>query len=247
MLGEGRGPAWLGIGAQRSGTTWCTSLLLQHPQVELSHDGIKELHYLHSSLLGWGADERERYLALFDDDHRLRGEFTPAYLRSVWVPRAAREVCRPGAPVIVLLRDPVERFESNLRSSLGRKGAPSGDRVRSWTRQRGQQATLGGFYATQLDAWLEAFPRERFLVFQYEAVRQEPQACLDRIWGALGLDPVPLRHTDEFVGAEPAKRRATWRIDDVPGLRDRLRAMYAPEVDRIVAEWGFDRSLWPNF
>ena len=26
-------PAWLGIGAQRSGTTWFTDLLTQHPQV----------------------------------------------------------------------------------------------------------------------------------------------------------------------------------------------------------------------
>ena len=41
------GPAWLGIGAQRSGTTWLTDLLVQHPQVALGSNGKKEQHLLH--------------------------------------------------------------------------------------------------------------------------------------------------------------------------------------------------------
>ena len=40
-------PAWLGIGAQRSGTTWFTDLLTQHPQVDLGTNGKKEQHLLH--------------------------------------------------------------------------------------------------------------------------------------------------------------------------------------------------------
>ena len=36
------GPSWLGIGAQRSGTTWLTDLLVQHPQVGLGTNGKKE-------------------------------------------------------------------------------------------------------------------------------------------------------------------------------------------------------------
>ena len=40
-------PAWLGIGAQRSGTTWFTDLLTQHPQVGLGTNGKKEQHLLH--------------------------------------------------------------------------------------------------------------------------------------------------------------------------------------------------------
>ena len=41
------GPAWLGIGAQRSGTTWLTDLLTQHPLVDLGTNGKKEQHLLH--------------------------------------------------------------------------------------------------------------------------------------------------------------------------------------------------------
>ena len=41
------GPSWLGIGAQRSGTTWFTDLLTQHPQVGLGTNGKKEQHLLH--------------------------------------------------------------------------------------------------------------------------------------------------------------------------------------------------------
>ena len=41
------GPSWLGIGAQRSGTTWFTDLLTQHPEVGLGTNGKKEQHLLH--------------------------------------------------------------------------------------------------------------------------------------------------------------------------------------------------------
>jgi hypothetical protein len=55
------GPAWLGIGAQRSGTTWFTDLLLQHPHVSLSTAGRKELHALYMPDVDLAS-----YRALFD-------------------------------------------------------------------------------------------------------------------------------------------------------------------------------------
>ena len=48
-------PAWLGIGAQRSGTTWFTDLLTQHPEVGLGTNGKKEQHLLHKVGDGAGA------------------------------------------------------------------------------------------------------------------------------------------------------------------------------------------------
>lgn len=45
------GPSWLGIGTQRSGTTWLTDLLVQHPQVAVGRSGLKESHFLYRGLL----------------------------------------------------------------------------------------------------------------------------------------------------------------------------------------------------
>jgi hypothetical protein len=110
------GPAWLGIGAQRSGTTWFTDLLLQHPEVRLSTRPKKELHRLYQTLNRPKATPKyiRKYLKLFKVDG-YPGEFTPFYLRALWVPEVARQVVGPDTPIIVLLRDPVERFESAMR------------------------------------------------------------------------------------------------------------------------------------
>lgn len=76
---EGLGPAWIGIGAQRSGTTWFTDLLCAHPQVCLGANGRKEQHAFNRSLLaGWSEEDTDAYRCQFSFDPGLRpGEFTP--------------------------------------------------------------------------------------------------------------------------------------------------------------------------
>src|ERR671938_577720 len=87
-----RGPAWLGIGAQRSGTTWFTDLLLQHPDVTLSNVRAKELRWMNRAPNR--PFDAEEYISVFDVDGHP-GEFTPMYLRALWVPERAREVIEP--------------------------------------------------------------------------------------------------------------------------------------------------------
>src|SRR4051812_49516016 len=114
------GPAWLGIGAQRSGTTWFTDLLTQHPQVGLGTNGKKEQHLLHK--VADGVLAAEDYLSLFPADGVRRGEWTPQYLRHASVPAAAARLV-PDAPVLVLLRDPLDRFRSAMRLAATRAAA----------------------------------------------------------------------------------------------------------------------------
>ena len=106
-------PAWLGIGAQRSGTTWFTDLLTQHPQVGVGVNGKKEQHLLHK--VGDGVEPPSAYLDLFPADGIRRGDWTPQYLRHASAPAAAARLLAPDVPVLVLLRDPVERFVSAMR------------------------------------------------------------------------------------------------------------------------------------
>ena len=65
-------PAWLGIGAQRAGTTWFTDLLTQHPDVGLGTNGKKEQHLLHK--VGDDVEPASVYLDLFPDDGIRRGD-----------------------------------------------------------------------------------------------------------------------------------------------------------------------------
>jgi hypothetical protein len=180
----------------------------------------------------------EDYLSLFPADGVRRGEWTPQYLRHASVPAAAARLV-PDAPVLVLLRDPVERFRSAMRLAATRAAAgnpspwpyPVPITVQTFT----------GFYADQLDAWAAAVGRDRIVVMVYEQVRRTPQQAADDVWRRLGLDPVRLARVDEASGSSS---RADWDWPD--GLEASLRVMYRPQLARLEADWGLDVSGWTS-
>jgi hypothetical protein len=228
------GIAWLGVGAQRSGTTWLTDLLTQHPQVGLGTNGKKEQHLLQK--VADGRVDAAEYLSLFPDDGVRRGDWTPQYLRHASVPAAAARLL-PDVPVLVVLRDPVERFRSAMRLAATREAHgqkppwpyPVPITVQTWT----------GMYADQLDVWAAAVGRERMHVLVFEQARTDAQGTVDRIWRLLGLDPVPLTGVDEASGSSS---RADWEW--TPGLRESLEVLYRPQLARLRDDWGLDVSSW---
>jgi hypothetical protein len=294
------GPKWLGIGAQRCGTTWFTGLLIQHPQVDVGL-GKYEHHVLYrfGLMREWNDKAKQRYQKTFASEDIKLGEFTPYYLRSAWTPEIALDVLPEDAPLIVLLRDPVDRFASSLRHAMGtalkrhrkfmkaskeeastmRAAPPRGllgrlpeklrggakepylDRValatdenqvlgearkrpyidRTWLRFVGSDVAWGGMYAAQLDAWTAVFPKDRFIVIQYEKLRRDPQQFVDLVWKRIGVDPVPLQEAERKRGATKAER---WSPDDHPNVVRGLQKVYRADAERLAAEWDIDLSLW---
>lgn len=223
--------AWLGIGAQRSGTTWFTDLLTQHPQVGLGLNGKKEQHLLHK--VGDGVEPASAYLDLFPEDGVRRGEWTPQYLRHSSAPAIAARLLGPDVPVLVLLRDPVDRFVSALRLAATRAKSPWPYPVPITVQ------TFSGFYADQLDMWAHHVGRARMKVMVYESVRNAPQAAVDAVWSDLGLAPVPLTDVDR---PSRSSSQASWTPPD--GLLETLEVAYRPQVRRLVEDWGLDVSSW---
>ncbi len=229
---EQPGPAWIGIGAQRSGTTWLTDLITQHPRVGLGTNGKKEQHLLQK--VGDGLVPEADYLDLFPGhDGVRRGDWTPQYLRHASTPAVAARLL-PGVPILVVLRDPVERFRSAMRLADTRGKSwpyPVPITVQTWT----------GCYADQLDMWAAAVGRDRLHVMVFEQVRADPQGTLDRIWRLLDLEPVPLVGVEEESGSSS---RADWAW--TPGLRESLQTLYRPQAARLERDWGLDLSTWAS-
>lgn len=224
-------PAWLGIGAQRSGTTWFTDLLTQHPSVGLGHNGKKEQHLLHK--VGDGVVPLSDYLDLFPADDVRRGEWTPQYLRHASAPATAARVLPGDVPVLVLLRDPVERFLSAMRLAATRARSPWPYPVPITVQ------AFSGFYADQLAMWAHHVGRERLQVMVFEDVRRDPQRVVDLVWQRLGLSSVALRDVDR---PSRSSSHATWEPPD--GLVESLEVLYGPQVRRLADDWGLDLGSW---
>lgn len=220
-------PTWIGLGAQRSGTTWLTDLLTQHPDVKLNSTGRKELHFFDRFLLEeWSTEWRDRYRNLFEVGG---GEVTPSYLRSPWAAPLVQEAA-PNAVTIAVLRNPVDRFVSALRWYVESEGLPD-DAPWAWIRSRFADALWGGFYADQLEVWKPT------LVLTYEDLRANPIYEVGRIWRALGLNPVDLV---DLHKTSSTKTSTEWQPPD--HVVERVSAIYARQNPRL-SEW-IDFPAW---
>lgn len=223
-----KGPAWVGIGAQRSGTTWFADALCRHPGMSLAGER-KELHYFDRFLHDpFTAEDAASYPAR---------EYTPGYLRWPWVPQLVRRSC-PDALLIVLLRDPVERFFSAMR--WHQEMARRRPRFKRFSTYGGSDAAWGGMYEHHLRMWASEFPREQIHVEQYERATADPASAVERVWARLGLEPVPLGDVSE------PSRTSTKDENPWEWMRPQVRSVYETEILALEA-WGVDVGLWPNF
>ncbi len=227
-------PDFVGIGVQRSGTTWWHELVVAHPGVHAG--GPKELQFLRRYWQRpFGATDAEEYHRFFArPPGQLAGEWSPGYLSHFWVPPVLR-VAAPDARLLVVLRDPVDRYVSGF--------ALQGETRRARASAASTAFRLG-CYATHFDQLFASFTREQVLVLQYERCVRSPQEELARTYRFLGLD-------EEFVPAGlAAVRNANRGRKQVlpPDVERALVSAYTHEVVRLRDELPqLDLSLWSNF
>ena len=234
--GEVTGPPdFVGIGAQKAGTTWWFGLIASHPGVAHRNDVHKERHFFNRfAARAFGPADCEQYHAWFPRPAGMAtGEWTPDYLHLGWVPPLLAEAA-PQARLLVLVRDPVERFSSGLAHHRGHRGALTG--------QVYADALARGFYGRALGEWTCHFPREQILVLQYERCVRDPLGELQRTYRFLDLPPF----TPDEVSQRVNSRRGQFTLPD--DARQRLRELYAADVlDLAASTPDVDPGLWPNF
>ena len=231
-------PDFIGVGTQRSGTTWWQRLLKRHPAVRTPLNRKKEQHFFDK----FGSRPMEkadiaRYHALFPrGPGELSGEWTPRYMRDIWGPRVVAQAA-PDARLLIMFRDPVERY----RSGVLHQGARTPDRTASWL---ATDAIERGRYALQLRRVYDYFDVEQVLVLQYERCREDPFG--------------QYRRTLEFIGApqhepkEPTRTRGTAQKSRKEPIWDDLAYAIVRELEEDVAELDelvpdLDVGLWSNF
>ncbi len=243
-------PDFVILGAQKSGTTWWFRLIEQHPEVVQPTNQRPELHFFDRLWDDWpDAEAIASYHRYFPrPEGRLAGEKTPEYLSCAWAPPMLAAAA-PQARVIVLLRDPVERYISGVshhdRAGLVEEpeeggGRLMGDRIRVIT-----DAIARGQYASQLEWLAEWYPADRVLVLQYEQCARDAAGQLARTFAFLGLAPHSLPQEELARPRNMAKLEKVSVPDEHLAL---LRRYYRPEVERLRARVpDLDLALWEHF
>lgn len=231
-------PHYVGLGAQKAGTSWWNSLIEEHPDVVTVGGQPKELHFFDRAWeTPFGEDDVARYQRYFPTPQgKIAGEWTPGYLIDFWTPELIARAA-PDAHILILLRDPIERFRSGLTHQLATSRRSLGDRDIQGAFQR-------GLYAPQLRRVFAAFPREQVFVGQYEACRADPATEFARTLDFLGLAPLELGEGALGGEVNPTTRR---KFEPTASLRAALLQGYAPDLSQLpelLPE--LDLSLWPS-
>lgn len=201
-LKNARGPDFIIIGAQKSGTTSLENYISQHPQVLPAVK--KETHFWYRDFnkgIDW-------YLAHFPpipkSSNYLTGEATPNYLENWQVAlRIKKEF--PDVKLLLILRDPIDRafsqynhwirlrwedrsFEEAINSEIELlQKTPEkavGDKI--YWKQPGNYIGRG-IYIEFIKKWLEVFPREQLLILRGEELYREPTKTMQEVFDFLGL------------------------------------------------------------
>jgi Sulfotransferase domain len=227
-------PDFVGIGAQKSGTTWWYDLIAAHPEVACRADIHKERHFFgRFATRPFGEADVETYHSWFPrPEGRVTGEWTPDYLHQPWVPPLLAKSA-PHTRLLLLVRDPVERFRSGLTHHRRQTGRITPD-VHA-------DAVVRGLYGQWLERWLQHVDRDRILVLQYEQCVADPGDQVERTYRFLGLPPFR-------PPAMPARVSASRELISLD--RDvcrRLADVYAPDV-RLLSTLvpDLDLDLWPS-
>jgi hypothetical protein len=234
-------PDFVGVGAQRCGTTRWFDLLAAHPNVSVPPGLRKELHFFDRFHAGGFADaDADVYHEHFPrPEGSLTGEWTPLYMAAVWVP-AMLAAAAPTARLLVLLRDPVERYISAMRhhARMAELGGVALSALAPF------DAYARGLYGAQLIRLLAHFDRAQVLVQQYERCVLDTLGELRRTYHFLGLpDPgEPPAGLDAHPNRQPGEPEL--RLDARAALID----AYAEDVTALARNFPeIDLALWPNF
>ena len=243
-------PTFLGMGAQRSGTTTLHNLLQQHPDICMPL-GVKEPHFFDRDF-DRGLFHYERTYFGGHKGEPAIGEITPTYM---YLPEVAERIAATlgrDLKLVFSLRNPASRAYSQYRmnfsffwetESFETALALEPERLRDPCNLVPYGYLNRGYYARQVRALLKLFPRERmhFLIFE-EDLRGDQQVAADALFGFLGVRSVKVNPVNSNASTMPTvtvfDREVTLQINrdgqtektEVPAGGVMVQAFFGPQL-----------------
>jgi hypothetical protein len=220
-------PDFFVIGAYRSGTTYLHRALGQHPQVFVP--ALKEPNFFAvdgnddatPELLMRSVVDPAEYERLYcgASDSQRCGDVSPEYLRNPAAPRRIRRT-HPDAPLVAILRNPVERAYSDYLQHRARGSEPCDTFSEALDQQDERRAGLSrsaphyldsGRYGIQLQRYTALFDPEQILVLLYEDLQADAADVARRVFEHVGVDPSVVVELESDVNASGLPRNVAYR------------------------------------
>lgn len=232
---------FLGIGAQKAGTTWLSVQLLRHPDIGMPHG--KEAHFWNTFHGDSNPEARvAQYLSAYMDPAKVQGEITPAYAMLPLETVQRIHAMAPDLRLIYLLRNPVERAWSSACMALGRAELTIDDVDDRWflTHFQSRGSLARGDYAACIRTWRQVFSAEQLLILDYADVVDAPEHLLAQVAQHVGVDPACAElysdcHERVFAGEQQAFPSR---------FRERLLEIYRPGIRELEEMLDQDFSHW---
>lgn len=224
------------VGAMKSGTTTLYDYLVTHPAI--AGCARKEPNFF-SSRNGRGGPKRyaEGWADFDPARHRYALEASVDYTKHPRHPMVARRIAAFPAEFkfIYIMRDPIDRIESHIAHNIAKGRVTARDYAAMM-----EGAISTSRYGYQLDTFRAPLGNPEMLLLDFEDLKREPLALLDRVTDFLGLERFAFEHRP------PSNtRRASSADFRLPRAeRAALHAALAGDMADFARDYGFDVAHW---
>lgn len=230
---------FLGIGAQKAGTTWLHAMLSQHPSLKLPN--AKELHYWDKQ---YPHAPIQNYLNFFHDQAHYEGEITPAYAS---LPSSTIEVIYEHLPRLKLLyclRNPIDRAWSAACMFLTRAQMELDEASDQWFLDHffSKGSRLRGNYELCIRNWTAFYPRESLLLLDYDLIKSSPEQLLTACCQHLEIPPFTETQLQQMLLATKVFEGKGYELR--PRLKQALIHLYTPQIHALSEYLDQDFSHW---
>lgn len=203
----GDGLDFVGIGAQKCGTTWFYRMLKQHPEISFGY--TKELNFFNTRKFFLSKDTGNygKGIEWYRDKleikpGKLNGEISVDYMLDE---RCARRIYEhfPDAKIFAVLRDPVERAYSQYHFS--NRLYNIGDDFLDGLEKYPEYVERGRYYE-KLSDYYEVFDEGQIHIILFSDFKDDAAGVLAGLEEFLGVEPYIPDDVDERVNKTPMPR-----------------------------------------
>lgn len=219
---------FLGIGAQKAGTTWLYEMMRLHPGI--SFPAGKELHFWNHP---YSKSGRACYFNQFNMSDQCVGEITPAYAMLDQATIAEIHAAVPHLRIVFIIRNPIDRAWSSALMALERATMTINEASDQWfiDHFRSAGSIARGDYQTTIIRWRRAFGDQSIFIGRYEALSEDPRGLLQALASHLDVVPEPFKQIPDAVLRQ--RIFPSLREQIRPSLRPALEALYRDRIQSL--------------